>query len=67
MTYKISSDKFRHPLLKPILEKLTEYFDKEGIHFYVIGATARDILMEISGERAGRKTLDLDIAMAISD
>ena len=67
MTYKISSDKFQNPYLKPLLEKLTEYFAKEEIHFYVIGATARDIIMEISGEKSGRKTHDLDIAMAISD
>lgn len=31
MSYNISSDKFQHPLLKPILQKLTEYFSKEDI------------------------------------
>ena len=67
MSYNISSDKFQHPLLKPILEKLTEYFSKEGIHFYVIGATARDIIMQIHHEKVGRATHDLDIAIAISN
>ncbi|WP_303922415.1 hypothetical protein [Draconibacterium sediminis] len=67
MSYNISSDKFQHPLLKPILEKLTEYFSKEGIHFYVIGATARDIIMQIHDEKVGRATHDLDIAIAISN
>lgn len=67
MSYNISSDNFQHPLLKPILEKLTAYFSEEEIHFYVIGATARDIIMQIHNERSGRTTRDLDIAIAISN
>lgn len=67
MSYNISSDKFQHPLLKPILEKLTKYFSKENIHFYLIGATARDIIMQLNDERSSRATHDLDIAIAISD
>jgi len=67
MSYNISSDKFQHPLLKPILEKLTEYFSEEEIHFYVIGATARDIIMQLNNERSSRATHDLDIAIAIAD
>ena len=67
MSYNISSDKFQHPLLKPILEKLTVYFSKEKIHFYVIGATALDIIMQLNNERSSRATHDLDIAIAISD
>ncbi len=67
MKYNISSKKFKHPLLKPILEKLTAYFFDKGIHFYVIGATARDIVMELHNEKSVRKTHDLDIAVAISD
>ena len=67
MSYNISSDKFQHPLLKPILVKLTEYFSKEQIHFYLIGATARDIIMQIHDERSSRATHDLDIAIAIAN
>lgn len=67
MSYNISSDKFQHPLLKPILKKLTAYFSKEEIHFFVIGATARDIIMQLNNERSSRATHDLDIAIAISD
>jgi len=67
MTYNISSDQLQHPLLKPILNELAAYFSKSGIHFYVIGATARDILMHMHNEKSGRATLDLDIAIAISD
>jgi len=67
MSYSISSDNFQHPLLKPILEKLIAYFSDIDIRFYVIGATARDIIMDIHGEKSGRATHDLDIAIAISD
>lgn len=67
MSYNISSSKLQHPLLKPILEKLTEYFAEMNIQFYVIGATARDIIMSIHDEKSVRATHDLDIAIAISD
>ena len=67
MNYNISSSKFQQPLMKSILEDLSKYFSKEKINFYVIGATARDIIMHIHNEKSGRATLDLDIAVAISD
>lgn len=67
MSYNISSDKFQHPLLKPILQKLTEYFAKEDIRFFVIGATARDIIMQLHDEKSGRATHDLDIAISINN
>ncbi len=56
-----------HPLLKPILLELTEYFKDSGISFFVIGATARDIIMELHDEQSGRLTYDLDIAITIND
>lgn len=67
MSYSILSENFNHPLLKPILVKLSEYFLKEQIKFYVIGATARDIILDIYGEKTGRATQDLDIAIAVSN
>lgn len=67
MNYNISSSKLQHPLLKPILEKLTNSFAGMDIQFYVIGATARDIIMTLHGEKAKRATRDLDIAIAISN
>lgn len=67
MRYKISSEKFSHPLLKPILQDLSDLFTKTGIKFFVIGAMARDLVMEIHNEEGGRLTHDLDIAIAISD
>jgi predicted nucleotidyltransferase len=65
MSYKISSEKIEHPLLKPLLEELIPFFKKEGVKFFVIGATARDIILEINGEQSGRRTQDIDIAITI--
>jgi len=67
MSLAISSDKFTHPLLKPILLELTGYFKQAGISFFVIGATARDIIMELHNEKSGRLTYDLDIAITVND
>lgn len=67
MSYSISSNKFSHPLLKPILLELSDYFKEFEIFFFVIGATARDIIMKIHNEKSGRLTEDLDIAITIND
>jgi predicted nucleotidyltransferase len=67
MNYKISSSSFDQPLLKPMLEELSRFFKNSDIKFYVIGAVARDIIMHANGEKPGRATQDLDIAIAISD
>lgn len=67
MSYSISSKKFNHPLLKPILQELTAFFKDSDISFFVIGATARDIIMELHDESSGRLTHDLDIAITIND
>jgi predicted nucleotidyltransferase len=64
MNCSISSKNFDHPLLKPILNDLTEYFSSINIKFFVIGATARDIMLSIHGEKARRATHDLDIAIS---
>jgi predicted nucleotidyltransferase len=67
MNYKISSSSFDHPLLKPILEELSSFLSHIEIKFYVIGAVARDIIMQAHGEKPGRATQDLVIAIAISN
>lgn len=65
MDYNISSEKLEHPLLKKLLTELIPVFQKLEIKFFVIGATARDIIMELHGERSGRRTQDIDIAIAV--
>ncbi|SHI54696.1 nucleotidyl transferase AbiEii/AbiGii toxin family protein [Flavobacterium haoranii] len=65
MNYKIESQKIEHPLLKPLLAELIPFFEERGISFFVIGATARDIILEISGQQSGRRTQDIDIAISI--
>lgn len=65
MSYKIDSQKIEHPLLKPLLGELIPFFEERGISFFVIGATARDIILEINGQQSGRRTQDIDIAISI--
>ena len=67
MSLTISSKNFSDPLLKPLLEKLMEFFNSISTKFFVIGATARDIILDAHGEKKGRATRDLDIAIAITD
>lgn len=67
MNYQISSKNFDQPLLKPLLEVLIEFFDTINTKFFVIGATARDMIMDAHGEKSSRTTHDLDIAIAIPD
>lgn len=68
MSCNISSETFYNPLLKELLQKLTEYFQTIGSDFYIIGATARDIILSgIHKHASARRTLDLDIAIAIKD
>ena len=68
MSYNISSENFSNPLLKELLEKLTCFFNSIGSEFYVIGATARDIILSgIHNQLPERMTNDLDIAIAIPD
>jgi predicted nucleotidyltransferase len=68
MSYNISSDNFSNPLLKELLKKLIYYFTSIGSEFYIIGATARDIILSgIHNKEPGRKTDDLDIAIAVPD
>lgn len=68
MNYNISSENFNNPLLKNLLKDLNSFFDGINVDFYVIGATARDIIMSNLHDLVpDRKTDDLDIAIAISD
>ena len=68
MGLTISSENIGNPLLVELLRKLTDSFNKMGREFYVIGATARDIIMQqLLDTESRRRTKDLDIAIAIPD
>lgn len=68
MDLTISSEKIGNPLLVELLRKLTDSFNKMDKEFYVIGATARDIIMQqLLDTVSRRRTRDLDIAIAIPD
>lgn len=68
MDLTISSEKIGNPLLVELLRKLTDSFSKMDKEFYVIGATARDIIMQqLLDTESRRRTKDLDIAIALPD
>ena len=68
MDLKITSEKIANPLLVDLLKKLTDSFNRMEREFYVIGATARDIIIgQLADITSGRKTRDLDIAIAIPE
>lgn len=68
MDLKITSEKIANPLLVELLKILTDSFNRMGREFYVIGATARDIIIrQLIDTTSGRRTKDLDIAIAIPD
>ena len=68
MDLTISSEKIGNPLLIELLQKLTDSFGRMDREFYVIGATARDIIVQQLLDTAStRRTKDLDIAIAIPD
>ena len=68
MSYNISSENLNNPLLKDLLKELSSFFGGINVDFYVIGATARDIILSNLHDLVpDRKTDDLDIAIAISD
>ena len=67
MSYHILSKKLSNPELKDILQALNTFFQSKEIDFYIVGATARDILLtNLYGLIPERKTMDIDIAIAIS-
>lgn len=68
MSLNISSEKIDNPLLIDLLRQLNHTFARIGNDFFVIGATARDIILQILADTsARRKTRDLDIAIAVTD
>lgn len=68
MRIQISSEKLGNPQLAELLKVLAGCFKELDLQFYVIGATARDIVMrQLMDVSSSRRTQDLDIAVAIND
>ena len=67
MDYKLDIEKLGHPLLKELLGELIPVFAKLKINFYIVGATARDIILEIHNISPDRRTKDIDFAIAIDN
>ena len=68
MSYHILSKELSNPELKDILQALNTFFQSKKIDFYIVEATARDILLtNLYGLIPERKTMDIDIAIAISN
>mgnify|MGYP002771501437 FL=1 len=66
MSLRITSEKINNPFLVDLLEKLSICFRKIEHDFFVIGATARDIIIqEMLNTSSRRKTRDLDLAIAV--
>lgn len=67
MNLNISSEQIANPLLVNLLRRLTSVLSGVGIKFFVIGATARDVILQAcANTSAKRKTRDLDIAIAVN-
>lgn len=67
MSLNISSKKLSNSLLINLLRQLNLTFSRIGSEFFIIGATARDIILSVlANTSAKRKTKDLDIAIAVT-
>lgn len=68
MKNSISKKELENDLLYDTLKALNKCITGMGLNVYVVGATARDLIMKLLDETASkRKTKDLDVAIALSD
>ncbi len=67
-TYKISSEQLENPTLLAVLASLNAASEALGVRYYIVGALARDLLLEyVHGIRAPQATRDVDVAVAVQD
>lgn len=68
MRNSISKKELENDLLYDTLQALNMCFTSMNLNLYVVGATARDMIMKLLDEtESKRKTKDLDVAIALSD
>ena len=68
MEYSIKKEALQNELLVETLHALSECYAALGEEVYVVGAAARDIAMRLLNvSNTPRRTLDLDVAVALDD
>ena len=68
MEYAIKKESLQNELLVETLQALSECYAALGQEVYVVGAAARDIAMRLLNvSNTPRRTLDLDVAVALDD
>ena len=68
MKSSISKKELENDALYDTLKALSDCVTSLGLKLYVVGATARDLMMKLLDEYPSkRKTKDLDVAIALSD
>ena len=68
MEYKITKDELGNDLLYLTLKALKAVFNQYELDVFVVGARARDIVMNIMKEKKpSRETFDLDVAVLLKD
>lgn len=68
MEYRIPKTDLANNLLVETLQSLNECYQQLRLPLYVVGATARDIALRLLRmDDVPRRTLDLDVAMALSN
>lgn len=66
MNLQFTNNEINNDRLIEVLGKLSKIFNQLEIDFYVIGATARDlVLQKLADTSSRRKTKDLDLAIAL--
>lgn len=66
-TYIDISDKFDNQFLIEVLEEVDKATGMLDISFFIVGATARDLVLEYGfGLNPGRATADVDIGVRVS-
>lgn len=68
MKNSLAKEELKNDLLYDTLKALSSSLQSLNIPFYVVGATARDVMMKLLGEdEVRRRTNDLDVAIALQD
>lgn len=68
MNYKIRKEDLQNDLLAETLQALFHCYNQLQLPLYVVGASARDIALRLLNvANTPRRTLDLDVAVALHD